>query len=226
MRCNVTYHPISEKEIQEWYFDVFVDNDKIDTLSEKYNIDEFNMGKYRFIIESGLCVDGRESFDDTHGFSIAKIQGFFRKYFYIRNSAFSFLIDEHKYFKTYTKGWRDILVQKIKSPMANKIKKNYSSGVYIPFEKVIELLEEYNKNNEVRSDLDKYYSENRINVFIKALEYANENKLGLLEATEVILPNLNDLNKSFTFTNFLNCDLDGLILYQKEMEGKKNINKK
>jgi hypothetical protein len=226
MRCNVTYHPISETEIQEWYFDVLVDNGKIDKLSEKYNIDEFNMGKYRSIIEDGVCVEGWEPFDYTHGFFIANIQGFFRKYFYIRNSAFSFLIDQHKYFKTYTKGWRDILIQKIKNPMFNKIKYAFSSGVYIPFEKVIELLEAYNKNNEVRSDLDKYYSENRINVFIKALEYAKENKLGLLEATEVMLPNLKDLHKSCSYANSLNCDLDGLILYQKEMEEKKNINKK
>jgi hypothetical protein len=231
MGYDVTYHPISETEIKEWYFDVLEDTKKADTLSKKYNIDEFYINKYKDAIKAGLQVDIKESFDKTHGFYIAAVQGFFRKFFYTRGSSFSFLIDEKNYFEKYTKKWQDIIKQKIINQVNNKITQNYCSGVYIPFEKTVELLDDYNKNNKVKNDLDKYYSANRINVFIKALEYAKDNGLGLLEATEAVEPNPNDLNKSTGYTNFWNCDHDGPILYQEavfdQIENiKKNINKK
>jgi hypothetical protein len=62
------------------------------------------------------------------------------------------------------------------------------------------------------------------------LDYSKENKLGLLEATEVVEPNPNDLNKSTGYTNFWHYDYGGPILYRDEvleqMENiKKNINK-
>jgi hypothetical protein len=231
MGYDVTYHPISEKEIKEWYFDVLDDTKKADTLSKKYNIDEFYINKYKDAIKAGLQVDTMDTFDKTHGFYIAVIQGFFRKFFYTRGSSFSFLIDENNYFEKYTKKWQDIIKQKIINQVDNKITQNYCSGVYIPFEKTVELLDDYNKNYKIKSDLDTYYSENRINVFIKALEYSRDNRLGLLEATEVVEPNPNDLNKSTGCTNFWNCDHDGPILYQEavfdQIENiKKNINKK
>jgi hypothetical protein len=231
MGYDVTYHPITEREIEEWYFDVLVNNVKIDTLAEEYGIDDFYKNKYKDTIKAGLQVDSRKTFDETHGFYIATIQGFFRKFFYTRGSAFSFLIDENNYFEKYTKKWQDIVKQKIVNPINNKITQNYCSGVYIPFESVVELLEDYDKKDEIKNRLDKFYSHNRINVFIKALNYSQNNNFGLLEATETIEPNPNDLNKSTGLTNFWNCDHDGPILYQEAVadqldEIKKNMNKK
>jgi hypothetical protein len=231
MGYDVTYHPISEKEIEEWYFDVLADNKKIEILAEEYSIDEFDINKYKDVIKTGLQVDAKEAFDNTHGFYIAIVQGLFRTFFYTRGSSFSFLIDENNYFRKYTKKWQDIVKQKIVNPVNNKITQNYCSGIYIPFEKVVDLLNDYNKNDKVKNDLNKYYSDNRISVFIKALEYSKDNKTGLLEATEVVEPNPNDLNKSTGYTNFWNCDHDGPMLYREAVldqmeEIKKKINKK
>jgi hypothetical protein len=61
----------------------------------------------------------------------ATIQGFFRKFFYIRGSAFSFLIDENNYFEKYTKKWQDIVKQKIINPINNKITQNYGGETMI-----------------------------------------------------------------------------------------------
>jgi hypothetical protein len=211
---DITYHPISEKEIEEWYFDIFLNKEKIDTLAKEYNMDDFYKNKYTNCIMAGLQVDDRKIFDKTHGFYIAIVQGFFRKFFYTRGSAFSFLIEENNDFIKYTKKWEDIISRKIKNKTNNRITENYCSGIYIPFEGVVKLLEDYNTKDKIKDSLNSYYSHNRINVFIKALEYSKNNKLGLLEATEAVKPNPNDLNKSTGYTNFWNCDHDGPELYQ------------
>lgn len=52
-------------------------------------------------------------------------------------------------------------------------------------------------------------------VFIKALQYAKENNLGLLEASEVVEPNPLDLNNSESYSNLLNCDTEGALIYEK-----------
>ncbi|MDR1120383.1 MAG: hypothetical protein LBM08_05655 [Dysgonamonadaceae bacterium] len=214
MGYDVTYHPISEDEIQEWYFDVLENIEKLDEIAEQYELNESNTDRYKEIIKAGLKVTDDETFDDTHGFYIAIVQGFLRQYFYTRGSAFSFVIDQRDHFETYTKKWQDIVKHKIVNPINNRITQNYSSGVYIPYEKVLKLLRVY----KYSVDLEKQYSHKRINVFVKALEYAKNNKLGLLEATEVIEPNVYDLNNSSGYTDFWNCDHEGPLLYREAVE--------
>ncbi len=89
-----------------------------------------------------------------------------------------------------------------------------AQGFYIPKNKVVDLLNDYEKTPEVKKELDDLFSHNRIKVFIKALNFAKENGLGLLEATEVIEPNPMDLNNSSCYSNLFNCDPEGAILYQ------------
>lgn len=41
-------------------------------------------------------------------------------------------------------------------------------------------------------------------------------KTGILEATEVIEPNIKDLNNSSSYSNLLHCDIEGPLLFQQE----------
>lgn len=222
MGFDITYHPIKEEEIFKWYFNALKDEnieEKARETAKPYDIDEFYVEKYIDVLKVGIDVNDEEIFDKTHGFYTAVIQGFFRKYFYIRGGAFSFLIEKDSSYKRYTKKWEDMLQNckyvKIKNHIENKITENYTSGVYIPYESVISLLKDYKENKKVKEDLDYIYSYGRIDVFLHALEFAKENECGLLEATEVTEVNPLDLNKSECYSNLFNCDIEGALLYEK-----------
>lgn len=149
MGFDISYYPIKEQEIQEWYFEILSDNSKIEKLSIDNGIEDFYKQKYYDTIEVGNKTEPADFFDKTHGHYITVVQGFFRTYYYTRGSAFSFLIEEKPHFKNYTKGWQDFLNFKIENPIKNKITDNYSSGVYIPAEKVVDLLNDYKTNEKI-----------------------------------------------------------------------------
>lgn len=236
MGYDVSYHPISEEQIKEWYWDIdflrILDDDfgQVEEIAKKYQLDDFYKDKYVDVMKHAIDVLPDESFEVSHGYFIAVIQGLFLKYFYTRGSAFSFLIDDDSFFEQYTKSWQEFSPYNYENPITNRIVQNYSSGVFIPKEKVVAILEDYHTNEEVKSKLDAFFSHNRIDIFLKALESAKELNAGLLEATEVVEPNPMDLNKSVCYSNLFNCDPEGALLYQeavmeqfKEIEEKENL---
>lgn len=214
MGFDVSYHPINENEMKRWYFDVLDNTSLIDELGEEYNIEDFYVEKYKDTIDVALNTDESENFEPTHGYFLAVVQGFFRKYFYIRGAAFSFLIENEPSFANYTTDWDTIISLKYNNPRVGRIITNYSSGVYMSSKQVKQLLNDFNNKPSLRQQLIDFYSHARIDVFISALDYASDNDLGLLEATEVIEPNPLDLNKSTCYSNLFNCDTAGPLLYR------------
>jgi len=237
MGYDISYHPITEQEINNWYFDIMPEFksfnlDMIEEMSEEFPKKDFAFlkEKYLDVLNTGMNTEPTADFELTHGHFVAVIQGIFRKYFYTRGSAFSFLIDEKSYFKNYTKKWETILKFNPTQKIHNHLWGNYSSGVFIPYQSVLKLLDDYRNDTKIKQDLDTFYSYKRINIFLKALEFSKENKLGLLEAAEVVEPNPLDLNNSDCYSYILNCDLDGPFLYRdtaleqlKEIEKNKNL---
>ncbi|WP_324026368.1 hypothetical protein QSV08_02725 [Maribacter sp. BPC-D8] len=214
MGWDISYHPISEKQISEWYFDVLEDQSLIDKLATEYKIEDFYKEKYKETIAVGSETKDTDIFDKSHGYYAAVAQGFFQKFFYTRGAALSF--SESGLLESYFKNWDQILPkEKLTSNVNNRIIENYCSGVYIPANMVVELLKDYEVNAEVKNELDNLFSFDRINVFLKALNYAKDNELGLLEATEVVEPNPMDLNSSSCYSNLFNCDPEGAMLYKK-----------
>lgn len=214
MGWDISYHPISEKQINQWYFEVLEHQNLIETLSSEYHIEDFYKEKFKDVIQTGLTTNITANFDQNHGYYIAVIQGFFQKYFYTRGSALSFSTNPE--LEKYYKNWNDIIPENYRAKnVNNKLTTNYSSGVYIPVNKVIELIEDYKSNPRINLVLNDLFSHNRISIFMKALQFAANNNLGVLEATEVVEPNPMDLNQSSCYSNLLNCDPEGALLYQK-----------
>lgn len=215
MGYDISYHPINEQEIQEWYFDVLFDHTRIDKVARAHNLDEFHEEKYRNTIRIAGRTEPNELFDKSHGYYIAVVQGFFRRYFYVRGAAFSFALEKNPEFVRYTKRWEEIVPDRPENPVQNRISENYSSGVFIPADRVAELLDDYYRVQPLKEALDKQFSNQRITVFLNALRFAKSNNLGLLEATEVIEPNPQNLSRSSCYTNLTHCDPEGQQLYEK-----------
>jgi hypothetical protein len=214
MGYDISYHPINETEIKEWYFDVLNNPELTAVIADQYQVEDFYKEKYQQVINIGLGTNPDDSFERSHGYYIAVIQGFIRKYYYTRGSAFSFLLEERPYFERYTRDFKTIVPDRISNPISNRIAQNYSSGVFIPATQVARLLEDYENDQAVRKDLDGFFSDGRIGVFLRALEDAKQQELGLLEATEVVEPNPLNLNDSACYSNLFNCDQEGAYLFK------------
>ena len=95
MGYDVSFHPISPDEIQEWHFTPLTwiqqgQEEKVLALAMQHGIEDFYAEKYLDTLRVGAETEPDELFDKSHGFYIAVIQGFFRDYYYTRGVPFPF----------------------------------------------------------------------------------------------------------------------------------------
>ncbi|MFQ7319540.1 MAG: hypothetical protein ACLROS_01040 [Faecalibacterium sp.] len=218
MGYDVSFHPISPDEIQEWYFTPLTwiqqgQEEKVLALAAQYGIEDFYAEKYLDTLRVGAETESNELFDKSHGFYIAVIQGFFRDYYYTRGSAFSFLLEEKPDYARYFTPWAQVVPTAFPNPAENRIIENYCSGVYLAPEQVLQLLRDLEQENVVQKDLEEHWSNGQFAVLKKALTAAAELGVGLLEATEVVEPNPISPNESTSYSNLYHCNRDGVYLY-------------
>lgn len=82
MGYDVSFHPISPDEIQEWYFTPLTwiqqgQEEKVLALAAQHGIEDFYAEKYLDTLRVGAETEPDELFDKSHGFYIAVVQGFF-----------------------------------------------------------------------------------------------------------------------------------------------------
>ena len=218
MGYDVSFHPISPDEIQEWYFTPLTwiqqgQEEKVLALATQYGIEDFYAEKYLDTLRVGSETESNELFDKSHGFYIAVIQGFFRDYYYTRGSAFSFLAEEKPGYGRYFTSWDQVTPVSFPNPIQNRIIENYCSGVYLSRDQVTQLLRDLEQEPKVMEDLGGVWSDGQLAVLKKALTAAVELGAGLLEATEVVEPNPIRPNESTSYSNLYHCDRDGVYLY-------------
>ena len=218
MGYDVSFHPISPDEIQEWYFTPLTwiqqgQEEKVLALAAQNGIEDFYAEKYLDTLRVGAETESNELFDKSHGFYIAVIQGFFREYYYTRGSAFSFLLEEKPDYARYFTPWAQVVPTAFPNPAENRIIENYCSGVYLAPEQVLQLLRDLEQENVVQKDLEEHWSNGQFAVLKKALTAAAELGVGLLEATEVVEPNPISPNESTSYSNLYHCNRDGVYLY-------------
>lgn len=218
MGYDVSFHPISPQEMEEWYFTPLEwmrqgQEAKVLALAAKYGMEDFYAQKYLDTLRVGIGTADAQWFDKSHGFYIAVIQGFFRDYYYTRGSAFSFLLEQMPEYQHYTTLWAEVLPQSFLQPAKNRIIENYCSGVYLSPTQVTHLLLDLESNPKIHADFEKMWSHGQLDVLKKALNAAKNAACGLLEATEVVEPNPVSPNASTSFSNLFHCDRDGVYLY-------------
>ena len=205
MGYDITFHPISEEQMDAWYFSLLDslakgDTSRLEAVAEDAGMDPFYINKYRDLMKYAAGTPPSERFETTHGFYMAVVQGFFRKHYYVRGTAVSFMVEEYPLMERYITPWKDILPEGIVPPAQQGIVENYSAGVYLSAEQVKELLSAYEGNKEVREAVDDYFM---------------ENGAGLLEATDVVEVEPLDLKKTTSYSDLNQCDPEGAFIYQK-----------
>lgn len=224
MGYDVSFHPISPEEMQEWYFTPLSwvqqgQEEKVLALAAQNGIEDFYAEKYLDTLRVGAETESNELFDKSHGFYIAVVQGFFRDYYYTRGSSFSFLMEEKPEYARYFTPWAQVVLTAFPNPAENRIVENYCSGVYLAPEQVLQLLRDLEQENVVQKDLEEHWSNGQFAVLKKALTAAAELGVGLLEATEVVEPNPIYPNESSSYSNLYHCDRNGVYLYIDTVSG-------
>ncbi len=217
MGWDLSYHPITEKQMFKWYFDLLEEPGKLEPLIEEYQLDENLNRNAQKILMAGNGVAEDDLFDKTHGFFLANMSGIFQDYYYLRGAALSFieLPQMHEYYKP----WQDIVPDHLLTQdVHNKISENYCSGVYIPADKISAFIQAYKTDTEIQQVIDQHFSMGRLAVFMKALEFAEKQNTGLLEATDVIVPNPFDLEETQSYADLEKCYPQGVLLYQQAAE--------
>lgn len=221
MGFDVTWHPISQKEMRLWYFDRLEEARRGDyatamalaaqhRMGQEAGYQDFCQKGYRAMLEQAAQLTDKDPFDKTHSYILAMIQGLFRTYYYTRGGLYSNLMDQPA-MAAYTLPFQKILGDRLSNPVQNCILENYSGGVYIPEDQVPRLLAD-GQSGPVRAALESVFG-NTLPVFFKALEHAGRESLGLLEATEVIEPNPMNIQETVCRSYLNNCDIEGVTIY-------------
>ena len=84
MGYDITFHPISEAQMDAWYFSLLDslakgDMSRLEAVAEEAGMDPFYINKYRDLMKYAAGTPPSERFETTHGFYMAVVQGFFRQ---------------------------------------------------------------------------------------------------------------------------------------------------
>lgn len=227
MGFDVTWHPISQVEMHQWYFDRLLEARQGDYAAAMKLAEQHQMGQgagyqevckkgYRDLLEQGSRLGPEDPFDKTHSFILAMVQGMFRTYYYTRGGIYSALAEMVPQMAEYTLPFQEILGDRLQAqlhlgPIRNRVYENYCGGVYIPETQVPRLLADY-EEGEIEGPLKQCFG-STLPVFLKALLHAKKMGLGLLEATEVVEPNPLDLAATTCRSYLMNCDPGGVMIY-------------
>ena len=227
MGFDVTWHPISQVEMHQWYFDRLEEARRGNYIAAMRLANQYRMGQaggdqeqcrkaYRGMLEQGAQMKPDDPFDKTHSFLLAMVQGMFRTYYYTRGGIYSALAEMTPEMADYTLPFQEILGDKLQArigigPIRNRIFENYCGGVYIPEDQVSRLLADY-ESGKAEEPLKQCFGPT-LAVFLKALLHAKKEGVGLLEATDVVQPDPLDLHATTCRSYLTNCDLDGVKIY-------------
>lgn len=196
MKLEVTYHPISLKELRYLVLDIFeqprlalerVVQITAHTRDQKYLLQNIysHFPNFRSELRAGRC-----GLANTVGYSAATIAGFLHPYWYGGHTPLSNLGDCSIYFSLFYKSIFQMFPAVFNGMLddsCGRIYENFVSGGYVEFEKVREL------NVGLKSDKHRSIAMNMLGTeALEALEalidYCLMNELGFLEATDVFIP--------------------------------------
>ena len=228
MDLSVSYHPISQEQMKQWYFDAFEDMGVVSTLKLRVpdeqlkehtleDVESYYMDKYKSMISRSRELE-YDNFNKWHAYFLAITQGFFEKFYFVHGCAISSILDK-EFHDTYVSDWTKVVPREYIEDLhvTNKLQGAFSGGVYLCVEQVKKLLNDYENDSLIKEIMDEQFEGKKIEVILEALKYASENNQGLLEATKVIDQSDEIFQEPSCFSNLFNCDVLSAAVYTKEL---------
>ena len=228
MDYSISYHPISQTQMSEWYFDVFEDMGAASDLKLRIpkeqlkehkleDVEAFYMDKYKEMIKRSRELD-YTSFNKWHAYFIAIVQGFFEKFYFVQGVALSAILDE-EFHQKYITPWEEVIPSEYIEDLhaSTKLEGEFSGGAYVSPEQVKALLHDYENDAYIKELLEGQFIGKKIDVFLAALKYASENNQGLVEASKVIEQSDQVFEEPSCYSNIFNCDVISAAIYTTEL---------
>jgi len=195
MCFDVTFHPISPEDITFFVEDVVLDPtfapSRIERLDLEPAFKDAIRNAYGFIADFRKSVESGESdFAHTFSFMTAIVAGFLHPYWYSRGCAVSFLPDVDPTIGPILESPLVVmprLARQMSDPSNGRITTNFISGAYVSQSNVV-ALKSYFADPKNGDHIARIFSDNGRDSLLEAIEYATEHRLGLLEASDVIVP--------------------------------------
>ena len=204
---NIGYYPIKESEIKQIikmsYNYLKKDLAPINEILDKYNVNETKRESIYKSIEECLKNKNAQYFNKSFGLCIAKVQKMYRGNFIFKDKSLSELMYMYPSLSSYSTNMEEFLrFKNNRFKFLSKLESENSSGVYISYENVKRLYNDYYTDIYVRTSINRYYEDLNTDIeenkFIQVLDYCIKNKCGLLEAnvtnTEIIKPQVQNTN--------------------------------
>lgn len=217
MGIRIGYYPIKENEIKQVVKMVYSyykkDNSYVEEVMKKHNVNE---NKKKDIFNSfDQCIQNKsnEYFDLCFGVCAAKVQKMYRGNFVLENKSITELMRKFPILGKYKTNLEDFIIFKNnKYKFVNALNFPNSSGVYLSYDNIEKLYNDYYFDITIKKAIDNYYGSNGTeysNKFIEILDYCMKNKCGLLEANflgESIQKNVTDVNNMTDVKNAANIE--------------------
>ncbi len=198
MMRKIQYLPLKESEIKEILRLIksysISDIDTINATISKHNCNEVKSNNIKKALEECVQKKSEKIFDVRFGLCIARVQMMYRGNFYIDDLSITGLVRKFPFFHRYSKKWNEMLKQN-KYEYKNSLGEMPSSGMYIPFENIEKLYNDYYFDVKVKEAIDTYFG-NSVDKFINILDYCLKEKCGVLEAISNNSVNINANNSN------------------------------
>jgi hypothetical protein len=205
MGFDVTFHPVSVSDLQRFVFDVA---DKGALAGARAREITKDARKQRDIADGVLArlpvfvkdVKADGGFANTVAFAAAAVAGYLHPYWYARGSALSFLAEKQpevaKMITPLPKVAKGA-VSKLADDSSGLLAGNYTaSGVVLPeniprLHALLRMLATPAKGKKKAALFD-VFDEHGVDSLLRAIAYAAEHQLGLMEATDLVVPISNE----------------------------------
>ncbi|HEY3321969.1 MAG TPA: hypothetical protein VGP72_15995 [Planctomycetota bacterium] len=195
MGYDVTFHPVSVEDLQHFLFDV-VDDPSLSTprsqeISEKDKARQLVKQLYEKVPE--WFSDKSVPFNASVSFLAAILAGFRRPFWYSRGASLSFAADavpEMGELFTPLPGIAKGSISKRADPSKGRITENYTaSGIILPekIEALQKLFPRIAPSLDANAKGYHFYSDDFRSLLV-ATNFARSNGLGLIEASDVVVP--------------------------------------
>lgn len=199
MGFDITFHPVGLNELRRWLFDVVNDPSLADRRARDISPDEERQAKVLHLYSQfpAWRSDRQITFAGSFGFSAAIIAGYLHPYWYARGQCLSFLAEgsapEIKEFVTPLPRLAQDAFAELEDESGGLIRANYTGSGFVRPEHIPELQRLMQDLASAACEtqgcaIGGVFNADGFDALQRALRYARERRLGLVEASDVVVP--------------------------------------
>lgn len=192
MGIHVSYHPLSPAEVHDLYFDDVSRNACVERLALQLGLDPDASTRLKTLLSHGgrARPDGM-SLSEAHTYNMARVSSLLRDCWYTSDCRFSAL-SEHPGYCQYVTDWRNLMAEDVVHDRCHHERSLLrDDGIFfLGCGALKQLHAEHAEHEAVRSQLARVFSRGWLPIFWAAVNHAVARECGLIEAVNLVRPDV------------------------------------